>query len=465
MDASSCPGCRERDQRYATLEKRVQELEAELRLLRGRNSSNSSMPPSANPPNAVKPAAKQRSGLKPGAQPGHSAQNRVRLPPEQVTKVKRFVPTTCERCQRPLPAEAGPNEPPPVWHQVIELPKVVAHVTEYQGHARTCPGCGHCTQAAIPQAIRAHAYGPRLTAAVSCYTGDYHVSKRDAQGMLETVLGVDMAVGSVVACEQESSAATAAAHEEARQASEKVAAANLDETSWKLGKKLIWLWTVVSNVCTFYLVHPKRGGEALAVIFRKAFKGVMITDRWVVYDRHPLRRRQLCWAHLLRDFQACFDRGGAAKKIGEQLLCLADDVFTFWYQVRDGTLPRSKFRRYLCTLRPWLREVLAEGSVCGCAKTRALCKNLLKREKALWTFARVEGVEPTNNAAERALRRAVLWRKRSFGCKSEAGCRYVERMLTVVKTLRQQGRPVLDYLEEAIAAHRAGRAAPKLLPA
>jgi transposase len=465
MDASSCPGCRERDQRIATLEKRVQELEAQVRQLLGRNSSNSSMPPSANPPNAPKPAPKQRSGRKPGAQPGHSAQNRVRLPPEQVSQFEHFVPTTCACCQLPLPAEAGPNDPPPLWHQVVELPKVLAHVTEYQGHARICPGCGHCTQAVIPAEIRAHAHGPRLTAAVSCCTGEYHVSKRDARDLLQTVLGVSMAVGSVVACEQETSAATAAAHEEARLASAQVVAANLDETSWKLGKKMIWLWTVVSSVCTFYLVHAKRGGVALAAIFRKAFAGVMITDRWVAYDRQPLGRRQLCWAHLIRNFQACYDRGGAAKKIGEQLLCLADDVFTFWYQVRDGTLQRSTFRGYLGTLRPWLREVLAEGLVCGCAKTRALCKHVLKREKALWTFARVEGVEPTNNAAERALRRAVLWRKRSFGCKSEAGCRYVERMLTVVKTLQQQDRPVLDYLAEAIAAYRAGQPAPKLLPA
>jgi transposase len=465
MDASDCLGCQERDQRIAALDKRVQELEALARQLLGRNSSNSSIPPSANPPNAPQPAPKQRSGLKPGAQPGHSAQNRLRLPPEQVTRFEHFVPTTCERCQQPLPAEAGPAEPLPVWHQVVEIPQVVAQVTEYQGHARTCPGCGHCTQAVIPQALRDHAYGPRLTATVSCLTGEYHVSKRDAQGILQTILGVNVAVGSVVACEQETSAATAAAHEEARQASQHVAAANLDETSWKLGKKLIWLWTAVSSVCTLFVIHPKRGAEALAVIFRQAFAGVMITDRWVVYDRQPLLRRQLCWAHLIRDFQACFERGGEAKKIGEQLLCLADDVFTFWYQVRDGTLARSTFQRHLGTLRPWLREVLAEGSVCGCAKTRALCKNLLKREKALWTFARVEGVEPTNNAAERALRRAVLWRKRSFGCKSEAGCRYVERLLTVVKTLRQQGRPVLDYLAEAIAAQRAGQAAPKLLPA
>jgi len=228
---------------------------------------------------------------------------------------------------------------------------------------------------------------------------------------------------------------------------------------------MIWLWTVASSVCTFYLVHAKRGAVALAAIFRKAFAGVMITDRWVAYDRQPLGRRQLCWAHLIRDFQACYDRGGAAKKIGEQLLCLADDVFTFWYQVRDGTLQRSTFRRYLGTLRPWLREVLAEGLVCGCAKTRALCKHVLKREKALWTFARVEGVEPTNNAAERALRHAVIWRRISGGTASESGSRFVERMLTVVATCRQQGRNVLEYLTSCFEADRRGQSIPSLLPA
>ena len=465
MDASGCPGCRERDLRIAALEKRVAELEAKLRQLLGRNSSNSSTPPSANPPGAPKPTTKKATGRKQGAQPGHSAQNRERLPEHLVDKVKDIVPPICECCHVPLPAEAGPNDPEPLWHQVIELPEVPVHITEFRGHARTCEGCGHVTQATIPADIRAHTYGPRLTATISTLTGTFHVSKRDGEGIVETIFGIPISVGSIVAAERETSAALADAYAEAQQACQDAPFNNVDETSWKLGKQLIWLWTAVSNVCTFFLIHRKRGAEALSAIFTKAFAGVMITDRWVVYNRLSVRLRQLCWAHLIRDFQGIFETTGPGKRIGEALLCFADDTFHFWYRVRDGTLQRSSFRQYVNEQRPWLRELLAEGAACGCAKTAALCRNLLKLEPAMWTFARVEGVEPTNNAAERALRKAVMWRKRSFGCKSDAGCRFVERILTVAKTLQQHKRPVLEYLVESIAAHRKGRPAPKLLPA
>ena len=464
MDAVGCQGCRERDLRIAALEKRVAELEAKLRQLLGRNSSNSSTPPSANPPGAPKPATKQATGRKPGAQPGHSAQNRRRLPEHLVGQVKPIVPKICACCGEPLSAEAGPHDPPPSWHQVVELPEVLVHVTEYQGHARTCTRCGQVTQATIPADLRAHGYGPRMTATISALTGTFHVSKRDAEGIVETIFGIPISVGTIVAAERETGAALADAYAEAHQACQAAPVNHVDETSWKLGKQLIWLWTAVSKVCTFFLIHRKRGAEALAAIFTKAFAGITISDRWVVYNRLLVRRRQLCWAHLIRDFQAIFETEGPGKKIGAALLCFADDIFNFWYRVRDGTLKRSSFRQYVNEQRSWLRDLLAEGAACGCAKTAALCRNLLKLEPAMWTFARVEGVEPTNNAAEQALRKAVMWRKRSFGCKSDAGCRFVERILTVAKTLQQHQRPVLKYLVESIKALRKGRPAPKLLP-
>jgi transposase len=464
MDASSCPGCRERDERIAALEKRVKDLEAKLRQLLGRHAGNSSIPPSANPPGAPKAVTKEPTGRKPGAQPGHSPQTRVRLPPELITKTEHLIPKRCEQCQHVLPREAGPDDPEPLWHQVIELPEVLVDVTEYLAHARTCPACQQRTQAVIPAAIRAHGYGPRFTATVSALTGAYQASKRDAEGIVETILGVPIAVGTIVAAEQETSAALASAYGEAAQACQKAEVNNIDETSWKLGKKLCWLWTAVSTACTFFLIHPKRGAEGLHALFQKAFAGIAITDRWVVYGCLAVYRRQLCWAHLIRDFQALFERGGPSKNIGAELLCFAEDVFTMWYRVRDGTLRRSSMRQYVDQQRPWLRDLLAKGATCGCAKTAALCRNLLAVEPALWTFVRIEGVEPTNNAAERALRKAVIWRKRSFGCKSDAGCRFVERMLTVVKTLQQHNRSVLEFLTASIAAQRHGHIAPALLP-
>jgi transposase len=467
MDATVCEGCRERDRRIDQLETQVKALVAQVKKLEaklGRNSGNSSVPPSANPLDAPKPPAKERTGRKAGGQPGHSAQARVRLAPELVTRTKNFIPKNCEKCQHALPTEPGPADPEPVWHQVVELPKVLVEVTEYRGHGRTCPDCGHVTQAAISADIRAHGYGPRFTAVVSALSGTFHVSKRDTEAIVETVFGVPIAVGTISAAEQETSAALENAHAEAAEACQQAAVNNIDETSWKLGKKLIWLWTAVSTVCTYYLIHSKRGAEALNAVFKTAFKGIAISDRWVVYNCYNVFRRQLCWAHLIRDFQRLYESKGPGKQIGAAMLGFAEDMFILWYCVRDGTLSRSAFRRKIDAQRPWVRELLAKGAKCSCARTAALCKNLLKWEPALWTFTRVEGVEPTNNAAERALRKAVIWRKRSFGCKSEAGCRFVERILTVAKTLAQHKRPLIEYLVESIAAHRQGKPIPKLLP-
>src|SRR5438067_13444939 len=159
------------------------------------------------------------------------------------------------------------------------------------------------------------------------------------------------------------------------------------------------------------------------------------------------------------------ERGGPAEPIGNELLCFVEDLFLFWHRVRDGTWQWATLRRNMNELRPGFHDVLERGSACGCARTEAVCRNLLDLEPALWTFARVEGVEPTNNAAERAVRPAVLWRRRSFGCHSDTGCRFVERILTAVQTLRKQQRDVLDYLVQTITAHRHGVTTPELVPA
>jgi transposase len=463
MEGSGCTGCNERDRRIAELEARVAQLEAKLQQVLARHAGNSSTPPSANPPGAPAPVVKKPTGRKPGGQPGHQAQLRTRLPPEKVTSVRRFVPKSCAHCSTALSAEAQPGDPPATWHQLVELPPVLAEVIEYQGHARTCPACRRVTRAVIPAALRAHGWGPRFTAVVSALSGVYHVSKRDVAAIVETVLGVPMALGSVSAAERETSDALADAYAEAARATQQAPVNHVDETSWKLGKKLIWLWTAVSATCTYFLIHSNRSAAALNTIFRAAFRGIVISDRWVVYNRFAVKQRQLCWAHLIRDFRALYESTGPGRLVGGKALSFVEDLFSLWYCVRDGTMTRLDFQIYVRRNRCWFKDLLTGGTACGCAKTAALCRNLLAAEAALWTFAFVAGVEPTNNAAERALRKAVMWRKRSFGCKSEAGCRFVERILTVSKTLQQQKRQVLDYLAEAITARRQDRPGPKLL--
>ncbi len=468
MAVPSCPGCRERDaliaslfQRIAALEQRVRELEARL----GQNASNSSIPPSSNPPQAPRPVRKAPTGRKPGAQPGHAAHLKRRLPPGRVTRTIPFLPGHCERCREPLPAEARPGDPEPTWHQIAELPEMAAEVTEYQGHFRTCPGCGTLNHAPIPRDRKAHSVGPRLAATLAYLTGSHHVSQRGLEEIAADIFDVPLAVGTVANLQAQVSTALAPAHAEALAAVRAAPAKNVDETSWKLAGKLCWLWVAASGTVAAFLIHARRGWEALAALLGERIRGFVGSDRWSAYGRLSPYCRQVCWAHLKRDFQNLVDRGGAAARLGKKLQRVAARVFEEWHLFRGGTFGRRALQNHLDGEARELERLLRAGRRCADAKAAAFCENLLGLVPALWRFVVSDGVEPTNNHAERLLRRGVLWRKNAFGSHSQAGCRFVERLLTVVQTRRLQGRPVLPYLYEALVAHRSGLPSPSLLSA
>jgi transposase len=468
MEPVTCPGCLERDERIAALERRIAELEALVRDLTARlntNATNSGTPPSANPPNAPKPVAKRRTGNNPGGQPGHPAHLRRRLPPERLHQVITFVPERCTRCAAPLPAEPGPEDPEPSWHQVAELPPMAAVVTEYQGHSRTCPGCGQVNHAAIPQDIKAHSVGPRLAATLAYLAGSHRVSKRGLEEITEDVFDVPVALGTVANLEAHMSDALAGAHAEALQVVRDAAVKNVDETSWKLAGRLCWLWVAATSAVAVFLIHARRGAEGLAALLGERVQGFIGSDRWSAYGRLSPWCRQICWAHLRRDFQRLVDRGGAAARLGRKLRRIADRVFEEWHLFRGGTFGRRALQNHLDGEAAELERLLRAGRRCADAKAAAFCGNVLGLLPAVWRFVVTEGIEPTNNHAERLLRRGVLWRKSAFGCTSERGCRFVERLLTVVQTRRLQGRSVLHYLHEAIVAHRNGLPAPSLLSA
>jgi transposase len=468
MATVTCPGCLERDQRIAALERRVVELEALVRDLNARlgtNASNSGLPPSANPPGAPKPVTKKPTGKRPGAQPGHPAHLRRRLPPERLAQVRPFVPSHCDRCHQPLPPHPGPDDPEPTWHQVAELPKLAAQVVEYQGHYRTCPGCGTLNHAPIPHDLKAHSVGPRLAATLGYLAGSHRVSKRGLEEITEDVFDVPVALGTVANLHEEVSAALAPAHAEAVQAVRDAPVKHVDETSWKLGGKLCWLWLAASGTVAAFLIHARRGGEALAALLGERIKGFVCSDRWSAYAKLSPFCRQVCWAHLRRDFQKLVDRGGPAARLGRKLQRIAARVFEEWHLFRGGTFGRRALQNHLDGTGRQLERLLRRGRRCADAKAATFCDNLLALVPAVWRFVVTEGVEPTNNHAERLLRRGVLWRKSSLGCTSVSGCRFVERMLTVVQTRRLQGRSVLRYLYGALVAHRSGRPAPSLLAA
>jgi transposase len=463
---TDCPGCLKLRHDHDVALARIAVLEAQIKELAHqiqRNSSNSSTPPSANPLNAPKTARKPPTGRKPGGQTGHRGHHRVRFPVDRLNAIVTYVPSVCTGCQSSLPAEPGPDDPLPGWHQVAELPQLAAIVTEHQAHARTCPGCGLLNHASIPARVRSHVIGPRLAATMSYFSGRFHLSRRSVRELVEAVFEVPVSLGTVAALEQQTSVALIPSHKQARDAVREAPVKNADETGWKQAGARRWLWTAATASVAYFVIHVQRGAKGLETLLGEAIAGIIISDRWWGYNRLPLEQRQVCWAHLKRDFQKCLERGGPGKTVGEIGLMVVEDVFTLWWDYREGRIDRPVLKAKLEPLVEELREALERGSGCADPKVTAFCDNLLTLYPALWLFAGVEGVEPTNNHAERVLRLGVLWRKNAFGCHSESGCRFVERILTVVQTLRLQKRSVLNFLEESVIAHRTGTLAPALV--
>lgn len=440
----------------------VRLLQAEVAALRerlGQTSRNSSRPPSTDPPGRPQ-GERKPTGRKAGGQPGHPGAGRSLRPVEEVEEVVVVKPSTCGHCGHSL----GGEDPTPRRHQVTEIPPGVATTTEYQLHTLWCPGCGQGTRGELPPGVPGGSFGPRLQAMVAVLSGAYRMTKRNIESLMADFFGVEVGLGSVSNLEQATSEAVRDVVEEARVYVKEQSVVNLDETGWREGGKRAWLWVAVTDGVTVFLVRWSRGGKVVKELLGEGFSGVVGSDRWSSYRWLAVTRRQLCWAHLIRDFQAFVDRGGESARVGEALLAQAKVMFGWWQRVRDGTLKRSSFRVYMGGVRTRVGELLREGEKGAPPKTARTCRNLLKGEAALWTFVRVEGVEPTNNTAERAVRPGVLWRKGSWGTQSAAGSRFAERMLTVVATLRQQKRNVLAYVTAACQAAIRGEVSPSLLP-
>jgi len=450
-------------QQVQALQAQVAALQAEVAQLReqlGRNSQNSSQPPSSDAPNVPPRPKRSPSGRKPGGQPGHMGHGRKLVSVEQVQRVIDLKPTGCDQCGALLMGE----DAHPVRHQVTELPRVEPEVTEYRQHTLTCLACGAQTQAEFPAELPSGSFGPRVQATVSYLTGRIGVSQRDVEEVMQAVFHTDISLGSIPAQEDQVSAALAEPVQAVQIYVQQQPVQNVDETSWREKTKRAWLWINTTPLVTLFLVLATRGTKGAQHILGSVVKSIVGSDRWSGYNWLDPRQRQLCWAHLKRDFQALVERGGESERIGRALLEQVEQMFGLWHRVRDGTLSRADFQTAMQPVQARVGALLREGTALAGDKTRRTCKNILKLEVALWTFVHVEGVEPTNNSAERGLRRAVLWRRRSFGTQSEDGSHFVERVLTAVITLRQQKRDVLDYLTQACAAAMRGDRAPSLLP-
>lgn len=347
-----------------------------------------------------------------------------------------------------------------MWH----LPRILAVFVLHRLHALTCERCGAVTKATLPPDVPQGRFCARLTAVVAVFAGAYRLPQRLIQVLVGELFGVPMSLGSVAKQERFASAAMSPAVEEAHQHLKTQAVVHADETSWSIAKSKGWLWVAATSLVAVFLVRPSRAAKVAMELLGEAFAGLLVSDRWSGYNWVDTVRRQLCWSHLVRQFEGFADHGRGGKHLSRRLLRQTRKMFRQWHRVRDGTLSRAAFQRKMRPVERHIVALLEGGQRCARQAVAGRCREILKLKEALFTFVRVESVEQSNNHGERVLRHAVIWRKGCYGVDSEAGATFVGRVLTVVTTLRLQKRNVLDWMTDACEAHLARRRGPSLLP-
>jgi len=438
-------------------EQQLAELKAELAGLR-KTPQNSSLPPSSQHPHAKPPIAKPRSKKKSGGQPGHPKHERALIPTEQCSEVVSRKPAACRRCGGQLMG----NDPLPLRHQVWELPEIKPLVTEYQLHRLFCPGCGVTTCGRLPPGVPASQAGPRLVALTALLMGCFRQSKRRVALFLEQVLGQPCSPGWVVKLQKQATAALQSPYDQLAKQLPTEDQLGIDETPTKEGSAKAWLWGFVATTFTVFAIRTSRAATILGDLLTEQFSGVVNCDRAKMY--WCLGRLQWCWAHMKRDFQALIDdQDQQVKRLGRDLMRPTKAMFRHWARYRDGTITRRGFERLMKPIRREVEALLLRGLFSGNARLMGMCQELYDHRDWLWAFVEIEGLEPTNNASERALRHAVIWRKLSFGTQSVHGSRFVETMLTIVETCRQQSRNTFAFITAAVQAHFSNQSAPGLL--
>jgi transposase len=445
--------------RIAEQDQRLAALEAEVAALK-KTPRNSSLPPSTEHPHAkpTRDQAKKRTGKKRGGQPGHPKHERALIPLDQCQAVITAKPQACRRCGEVL---AG-NDPQPLRHQVWEIPEIKPLVTEYQLHRLICPCCQQSTCAELPPGVPHSQAGPRLVALTALLMGCFKQSKRRVALFLEQVLNQPCSSGWVVKLQDQATAALTQAYEELAAQLPTEPVLGIDESPTKEARVKSWLWTFVAGSYTLFALRTTRAATILQELLTEAFDGVVNCDRAKMY--WSIGRPQWCWAHLKRDFQALIDHPDhQVKRLGRDLMRPTKEMFRLWARCRDGTITRVGMLRLMRPIREEVNRLLLRGVFSGNSKLKGMCQPLYHHRDWLWTFLDVDGVEPTNNASERALRPAVIWRKLSFGTQSAKGSRFVETILTVVETCHRQSRNSFQYLTAAMQAHFANQQAPSLL--
>ena len=448
---------------------------ANLRERIGRSSRNSSKPPSSDGLGFKPPERRKGSGRNRGGQPGHPGSGPELLPIERVDEVVDHHPDACRRCGQLLVG----IDPEPLRHQVIEIPPITPLVIEHRLHRLVCPCCSTSTCATLPADVEASHYGPRLSALVGLLGSAFPLSFSKTQALLQQLVGVEMSRGAIARVRQRLSAALAEPMAQALAAARQQPVAYVDETGAPTGNadgnnptgKRGWQWVMVTAVVTVFIQGLSRSTAAAIELLGNAFDGIVVSDRFSTCNHLPTQQRQLCWAHLIRDLTAIAERPGASAEFGAELLGLQQQLFGHWHHYREGKIDWPALQQSCRPIRQAFETTLQRvvelgyqrGERTPWASTVRTCQQLQKVRGGLWTFLETRGIEPTNNAAERALRQSVIQRKISQGVQSRQGAICRSRLLTVTTTLRQQGRDVWEFLEQAWIAHHRGGVMPSLL--
>jgi len=446
----------------AEFKSQVAGLQAEVAALKlelgkhTRTPQNSSLPPSTQHPHARPASTRGKSKRKRGGQPGHRRHERALIPVEECQEVVTLKPERCRRCGTSL---VGDDESP-LRHQVWELPEMKPLVTEYQRHRLSCPCCQETTCASLPPGVPTGMSGPKLIAFVALLMACFRQSKRRTALFVESILRIPCCPSLTVKHQNIVTAALRPGYEELAAGLPAQASLNGDESPTKQANTKAWLWTFVAKTFTVFAIRGSRAATAITELLGEKFAGVMSCDRAKMYWQ--CGRLQWCWAHLKRDFQALIDHSDPqVKRLGHDLMRPTNELFQTWSRCRDGTLTWQEFQQAMTPIRRKVDSLLLRGH--GTA-VDGMCRQLFDHREWLWTFLEVQGVEPTNNAAERSLRHAVIWRKLSFGTQSEQGSRFVETLLTTIETCRQQNLSVIDHVTRSVQNHFHKQKPPSLLP-
>jgi transposase len=446
------------------------ELDEECKALKAKidalstDSTNSSKPPSSDGPRVIRPK-KKKSSRSPGGQKGHKGHRRELLPVEEVNHFRDHYPDTCGNCAAPLDPQTCEETSEPVRYQTFDLPKCKPTVTEDRCHELGC-SCGHKTRAQLPAEVSQSQFGPRVHGAIAYLTSVHRIGRRGIVEIMNTLFGLDLCLGSVCNCIERVSPKLEPTENEVRETLAGSANLNIDETGWKRKGVRGYLWVFASPLVAYFTIAASRGAKVVKSVLGDVFQGVITSDDHSAYSSyHKEGVRQLCWAHLIRKLKGLKDSRGSPESyvFAKNMLKEVGYILGCWHAFREGyitrrqlldttTLPRARMKRYCMK---YLSSADAE------VRTRA--KRTLSNWPHLFTFLTYEGVEPTNNAAERALRPAVQWRKLCFGNQSEEGERFTERILTVTRTCQLRGKNPFHFLSDLMEAAFMGIPRPSLL--